>query len=38
MDTLPSRFLNELPEKNIEKNENLENNSFEEFDINQDFL
>ena len=38
MDSLPSRFVNELPEKNIEKNESLENNSFEEFDINQDLF
>ncbi len=38
MDSLPSRFVNELPEKNIEKNESLENNNFEEFDINQDLF
>ena len=38
MDSLPSRFVSELPEKNIEKNESLENNSFEEFDINQDLF
>ena len=36
-DSLPSRFVNELPEKNIEKNE-LKNNNFEEFDVNQDLF
>ena len=36
MDAIPSRFINELPESNIEKNENLENNQNDNFDFNQD--
>ena len=36
MDAIPSRFINELPENNIEKNEIIENESNEEFDFNQD--
>ncbi len=36
MDAIPSRFINELPEKSIEKNERLENETDEEFDFNQD--
>ena len=30
------RFINELPENNIEKNEISENKNDEEFDFNQD--
>ncbi len=36
MDAIPSRFINELPENNIEKNEIVENKSDDEFDFNQD--
>ncbi len=36
MDALPSRFVNELPDKNIEKNENTEITDKEDFDFNQD--
>ena len=36
MDAIPSRFINELPENNIEKNEVVENESDDEFDFNQD--
>ena len=36
MDAIPSRFINELPENNIEKNENVENEKEEDFDFNQD--
>ena len=36
MDAIPSRFINELPENNIEKNEILEKEKDEEFDFNQD--
>jgi len=36
MDAIPSRFINELPESSIEKNEVLENDRDEEFDFNQD--
>ena len=36
MDAIPSRFINELPESNIKKNENLENNQNDNFDFNQD--
>jgi DNA helicase-2/ATP-dependent DNA helicase PcrA len=36
MDAIPSRFINELPESNIEKNENLESNQNDNFDFNQD--
>ena len=38
MDSLPSRFVNELPDVNVEKNENIEKSNFDEFDINQDLL
>ena len=36
MEAIPSRFINELPEDNIEKNEVLEKEKDDEFDINQD--
>ena len=36
MDAIPSRFINELPENNIEKNEVIENEKDEDFDFNQD--
>ena len=36
MDAIPSRFINELPEKNIEKNEISEKQQDDEFDFNQD--
>ena len=36
MDAIPSRFINELPENNIEKNEVIENEKEEDFDFNQD--
>ena len=34
MDALPSRFINEIPEENVGKNEILNNN--DEFEFNQD--
>ena len=36
MEAIPSRFINELPEDNIEKNEVIEKEKDDEFDINQD--
>ena len=36
MDAIPSRFINELPENNIEKNDTLEKEKDNEFDFNQD--
>ena len=36
MDALPSRFVGELPEKNIEKNENQNFKDDTDFDFNQD--
>ncbi len=36
MDAIPSRFINELPEDNIEKNEILDDESKDDFDFNQD--
>ena len=36
MDAVPSRFINELPENNIEKNEIVEKENDEDFDFNQD--
>ena len=36
MDALPSRFINEIPEENVEKNEININRDVEEFDFNQD--
>ena len=38
MDSLPSRFINELPEEVIEKNENLIKEVPEDFEFNQDNL
>ena len=35
MDALPSRFINEIPEENVEKNEISLNNN-DEFEFNQD--
>ena len=36
MDAVPSRFVNELPENNIEKNEIVEKENDDDFDFNQD--
>ncbi len=36
MDAIPSRFINELPESNIEKNEIMEKERDDDFDFNQD--
>ena len=36
MDALPSRFINEIPEDNIEKNESDLDKANEDFDFNQD--
>ena len=36
MDAVPSRFINELPENNIEKNEIFKKEEEEDFDFNQD--
>jgi len=36
MDAVPSRFINELPENNIEKNEIVEKENDDNFDFNQD--
>ena len=36
MDAIPSRFINELPDKNVEKNDSLDNDSGDDFDFNQD--
>ena len=36
MDAVPSRFINELPENNIEKNEIVEKENDDDFDFNQD--
>ena len=36
MDALPSRFINEIPENNVEKNEIELNKINDEFDFNQD--
>ena len=36
MDAVPSRFINELPENNIEKNEIVEKENEDDFDFNQD--
>ena len=35
MDALPSRFINEIPEKNVEKNE-IGFNDSDDFEFNQD--
>ncbi len=39
IDSMASRFIEELPEKNLEKNSYFDenNNTFEEFEFNQDF-
>ena len=37
IDSMASRFINELPEKNIEKNNFFEKNNDEDFEFNQDF-
>ena len=37
VDSIASRFVNELPEKNIEKNNFFEENNDEDFEFNQDF-
>ena len=36
MDALPSRFINEIPEESVEKNEINLDNSVEDFEFNQD--
>ena len=36
MDALPSRFINEIPEDSVEKNEINLDNSVDDFDFNQD--
>ena len=38
MDSLPSRFVNELPEEGIEKNEDQLKDNSDDFDFNQDRL
>ena len=38
MDSLPSRFVSELPEDGIEKNEGIIKEVSEDFDFNQDKL
>tara|TARA_Y100001970_G_scaffold239675_1_gene301836 strand:+ start:5979 stop:8015 length:2037 start_codon:yes stop_codon:yes gene_type:complete len=38
MDSLPSRFINELPEEGLEKNEEPINDISDDFDFNQDNL
>ena len=38
MDSLPSRFINELPENSIEKNEEPVKEISDDFDFNQDNL
>ena len=35
MDAVPSRFVNELPENNIEKNEVVEKDNDDDFDFNK---
>ena len=37
IDSMASRFINELPEKNIEKNNFFEEKNDEDFEFNQDF-
>ena len=36
MDAIPSRFINELPESNLEKNNNLKDDNNDGFEFNQD--
>jgi len=38
MDSLPSRFVNELPEEGVQKNEEHVNEVSDDFDFNQDNL
>ena len=38
VDSLPSRFVNELPEEGIEKNEDQLKDTSDDFDFNQDRL
>ena len=37
IDSISSRFINELPEKNVEKNNFYEENNDDDFEFNQDF-
>ncbi len=37
VDSIASRFINELPEKNIDKNTNFETDNSSDFEFNQDF-
>ena len=37
VDSIASRFINELPEKNIDKNTNFETDNSDDFEFNQDF-
>ena len=37
IDSMASRFINELPEKNIEKNNFFEEKNDDDFEFNQDF-
>ena len=36
MDTLPSRFINEIPDNSVEKNEVNDERIIEDFEFNQD--
>ena len=36
MDALPSRFINEIPEENVEKNQTTIKEISEDFEFNQD--
>ena len=36
MEAIPSRFINELPENNIKKNETIQKDTDDDFDFNQD--
>ena len=38
MDSLPSRFINELPEKGVERNEQTSKEISDDFDFNQDTI
>ena len=35
IDTLPSRFINEIPDESVEKNE-IDTNEIDDFEFNQD--
>ena len=37
IDSISSRFINELPDKNVEKNNFYEGNNDDDFEFNQDF-